>query len=197
MPASACVPVCPRAGQCPCASQCASQCSCASQCAHQRAHASQCPRACLSVPARQPVCQSVPTCRPVPVCRWPPGHLQNQPGVSLPGLPCSLGAHRGPGNLCRASPAASGAACFQRLYLKLLLRGSRGPAPAPPRPRQRCCKQAGPLHQLLLLKRWPWGPGCFSARSDYFYLLPGPPAESSCLLLPQGPVGCSQMGPLW
>ena len=89
------------------------------------------------------------------------------------------------------------AACFQRLYLKHLLWGSRGPAPAPPRPLQSCCKQAGPLHQLLLLKHWPWGPGCFSARSEYFYLLPGPLAESLCLLLPQGPVSCSQVGPLW
>lgn len=53
------------------------------------------------------------------------------------------------------------------------------------------------LHQLLLLKPWPWGgPWLFFYRARAIFTLPGPPAES---LLPQHPVfgSCFRSLQLW
>lgn len=52
------------------------------------------------------------------------------------------------------------------------------------------------LHQLLLLKPWPWGTLLFFYRAQAIFTLHGPPAES---LLPQHPVfgSCFKSLQLW
>lgn len=159
----------PRASQCPRARQCplARQCPCAS------------------------LCPSVPVCQSVPMCRWPPGHLQTQPGVSLPGCPAPSVPTGAPGTSAepalppRELPVGRGdgsllsASLFKAPSAELLR-----VTPAPPLPLQRCCKQAGPLHQFLLLKRGPGGQAVFLPALTIFTYSLGPrPRARACFCL--------------
>lgn len=118
--------------------------------------------------------------------------LRSRRGVTpLLGPPQSLQSWSPARTALGAAGRLGTAGCFQRPYLK---HGSGTPAPegpALPRLPQPCCKEAGPLHQLLLPKHRPRGPSCFSAGLWLFLHALGPSVES---LWPHCPTpGCFRL----
>lgn len=139
-------------------------------------------------------------CQPVPISArvLASVHVQVAPGAPADparGQPARLAllprCPQGPREPLQSQPCRLGsclwgvgmAACFQRLYLKLLLRGSCGD-PGPPTAAPALLQARRAVASALAAETWPWGPGCFSAALTIFTYSLGPrPRARACFCL--------------